>query len=418
MNILFSACNGCDNTIEKESFFHFNKKESRISLISNKYEKPKEEIISNGSTNNNLEIIEYPYDIDFNDENNNQLNSNYNDIAFFQNNYDFNVNNNIKNLYDERIYNCEILDNNFNLKNFGNISSSDIINNEDSILQNKALLLNYYNNNQNLKNNNNKYNNKNNNNKSDNKKNNMIKKIKIKNDKNSNITKKDDKIGLKVEISYPDSDTFISKNNNKSKSHGEKEFNVKKYKINLKKCQNLEKSKTNYSIFNNFKKNNMVKNKVTSKNKDINLKSRKSIKYKIYNTSKIYKVPITSNNIFKLKSMSKLNDMRKIKNNKIKQKKNYILPINKIVKAKFSKSYIDTNNTHIIKSNKISYRNTISCYINEKKNKINFSHVWMNNKDIHSQNISKTFINPFDKIETKIKKNKIVNSIRLRNKLK
>ena len=60
MNILFSACNGCDNTIEKESFFHFNKKESRISLISNKYEKPKEEIISNGSTNNNLEIIEYP----------------------------------------------------------------------------------------------------------------------------------------------------------------------------------------------------------------------------------------------------------------------------------------------------------------------------------------------------------------------
>ena len=141
MNYLYSICNGCDNATEKESLLYFNKKDS---LLSNNFEIPNEELISIDSTFNNFVIIDYPYD---------QLSSNSKDLGRYHCNYKLKNKNNLKNKYDRRIYNHEILDKNFNLKNSINSSSSEIINNEDSISHNKALLLNYYSKKQNLKNN-------------------------------------------------------------------------------------------------------------------------------------------------------------------------------------------------------------------------------------------------------------------------
>ena len=201
MNYLYSICNGCDNATEKESLLYFNKKDS---LLSNNFEIPNEELISIDSTFNNFVIIDYPYD---------QLSSNSKDLGRYYCNYKLKNKNNLKDKYDRRIYNHEILDKNFNLKNSINSSSSEIINNEDSISHNKALLLNYYSKRQNLKNNS--------------KKNSIIKINDIKEIENNikkgnetnkkNTGNKSKNIKLKIEISYPDSHSYISNINNKPK---------------------------------------------------------------------------------------------------------------------------------------------------------------------------------------------------------
>lgn len=406
MNYLYSICNGCDNATEKESLLYFNKKDS---LLSNNFEIPNEELISIDSTFNNFVIIDYPYD---------QLSSNSKDLGRYHCNYKLKNKNNLKNKYDRRIYNHEILDKNFNLKNSINSSSSEIINNEDSISHNKALLLNYYSKKQNLKNNS--------------KKNKIIKINDIKEIENNikkgnetnkkNTGNKSKNIKLKIEISYPDSHSYISNVSNKPKNllRIRKNLSIKDSNINLKKYKHLQNSKTNYNIFKNCKIKNIMKNKNTIKNKDINLELQKSFKIRSHNISKIYPYQNINkkshNKIFK----NKLININKKNNYKIKEKINRIFPKNKNSKNKINNSYIDNSDMILnnLKNNKSTLSNTISCYANKKNNKINFSYLWLNNKSNDSEITSKTIRNSFDKFQTKNKNRKILNCITKINKLK
>ena len=368
-NFVFGAC----NNIRRESISNFSKKDSKILSGINRNERRKEEILSTDTTNN-LEIIDYPYSNNITEE-----------ISFQIDSFDYykiNDKNEIQNIISD-LDDCNILNNNdYNRKNSLN-NSSEIINNEDNLSKNKALLNNYYSNSQNLKNKNINLNNVNSTN------DNIINVNQIKNIGDNFIKESNEidtkynhinKLGVKIDMPSPDSNSFISKKiNNKSKSQGEiekEEKNIKiKIKIDLKKNQKLEKSNTNYIL---FKKNNKDarKNIILKKKRDTN-SNNKDKKNRVYNTKRIY---------------TPINNCRNI-------------PKKHIIKNKLQKKSIQGKNTvvsnnHFYKINK-----------NYEQNNLDFSYLWINNRG--SNNSTKTILNPFEKIEIKKKK---INKIRFSNK--
>jgi len=366
MNILHLVFGTCQN-IEKDSLMNFYKKNSRTSLDIIDNENRNEEILSNESTNN-LEIIDYPYSNNMNGECNfpiMNINENLNRMKFFQDSYNANISNNdtIKNIFNENSNNDNILNQRYKNNSLNSLNgSSDIISNEDNLRHNKALLS-FYNHNKNKE---------------------PIKKIENNETKVKNIFSK---FGTKIEISSPDTDTFLSKKSNKSKSPKDK---MSKIKINLKKSNKLEKCNTNFVSFRNKTNNKLGKNKTTKNLKSLNVNHNNNKKRGIINTCKISNY---NKNIFKKKKNNP--PIR----NKLQKNSNYEKnSINKSISKIFKNISICNYNTNIsinkTKSIKSISRNDISNYRENNGNSLNYSLLRINNKDNHYK--SNTIFNPFN----------------------
>ena len=262
----------------------------------------------NNNSTNNLEIIDYPYSINYNQ-----------DETFPINPSDINIKTDLNCKFLNNVIKKEnFMEDGFNEKNHisRNINqitlsnSSGIINNEDSITQNKILLKNLYSN-YNKKIGGNENNNNNENNKKDIENNTNDSNIEKKNENNSknlklyNIEKNkityknnhNNMIGVKVEYPSPDTENFIAKSHNlitsqTTKTNGQTKKFVKKVNFNLKKYQ---KSSTN-------------------KTEDLKSKISKNIKVNInnINTKKI-KVNINRNSVSEIDSKTKLKTINTFK---------------------------------------------------------------------------------------------------------
>ena len=383
MNLLL-MCNKCESCSDKDVFLNYNKNSSKNSLMHHKVEISKKEIISNDYSINNLEIIDYPYSFNFNN-NFTPLNSNNYNIKIPQNDYYLNNITKVEKLPNNQFDNSTINDkDSMNSLN----SSSLIINNDESFLKNKALLSNYYTNYENLKNRNLKIK------LIPNKKVKTSKKISKKIRLNIDVGKNSSHIFKDKRAIKSSSQIFKMKKNNKeikvAKTVSDEYQKVKKCKTNIIMNTNDSKKKTN-NILN--KKNilgrvNYIKNKNYISFNEPKNKERKN-KLDLNGIKKIFK-----GNIF-CKNYS-------FKKNKLSKKKVSFLP-----KRQFSNSS-KGNNCLLINKNIIkSYRNTTTNKLDNKKININFSYLLINNRDNHS--LSKSYINPFDKL--KFKKNKKLNIV-------
>ena len=394
MNLFYLVCNKCENISEKDIPLNFNRKNSKSSIIKKNVEMSKDEIISSDSTNN-LEIIDYPYTINFKEDlsspNFNKLN-----LKITKNNHYLNNINKIQKLPNDQMENS-IIDIN-SKKN--SLSSSFIINNEDNFIQNKALLNNYYAKYENSKNN------KDNNN---NKRNTIKSKImpKKKTFCNKKIVKN---VPLKMEILKNDSDIILANKNSKSNRQ------ILKVKKNIKDIKVIKANLEEYQIIQKCQ-TNCITNKVSSKKKKAILCNTQFYKrdtiskynnYITYNEN-IKKVKVnkdkeknkTNNQIYKLKKIynggnsPKFNIIRKNQSSIKIDKKCFFPPF-----LKLNNSFKDNNNSNLNKINLVNYRNSTAYNIERKKNNLNFSHLWLyNNKD--NFYISKSYINPFDISEHK-----------------
>ena len=278
-------------------FFACNKPSS--SSLNNYYTNPDNSSKNNEEKNNkenlllstndindstySLEIIDYPYSSNYNDDKTVTMNSAKKNIKtkdktnILKNNY-----NPQKILKDETNNSIKFF--NYDFYNNSSNSSSAIINNEDIIIQNKMLLTAYYQNYNNLNLNN--INSKNNNKKKQMKCN--IQKNKIKGKKI-----KDSTLELNVEYPNPDSQDFFSKlhknctfNFSLNKTDFAQNNLSKKLKINFKKSHFFAINKTL-----EYKKKNYTKNKskktIETFNSDI-LNLSKSYS-KVYNTCDVHK---------------------------------------------------------------------------------------------------------------------------------
>ena len=394
MNFLYLVCNKCENCSEKDVNMNFNKKSSKTSLINNKMEIPNDEKISNDSTNN-LEIIDYPYSKNYNEEFSTKIDSNNFNRNINQNNYYMSNINKIKKLTND------FLDSNNSNKSPKHSlnSSSIVINNDDNFLQNKKFLSNFYSQNEKI---------------NDNKKNIVPhKRIIIKNKNNKIIYDKKNirkKIGLKIDVDKKRIKKDLNKNNNKSNSqvismkNSKRKFKtVKPY---LEEYQKIKKNKTSFVMrgkSNKIKSNLYIQNK-NMLDKDIFLKRKNFIFYNEYqNKDKIQKNKTPIN---KLKKVDKYgNNINKIfyMNNNNKSLNNIEKKYVFLSKEKINDSSNEISNSLTNKNNLVNnYRNTTTSYGYNKKNILNFSYLWLNNRDNHY--LSKSYINPFDKIENKKKK--------------
>ena len=378
---LFFECQKCEICYDKDVLLNFNKKNSRSSLL-NKNEKvdiSKDEIISIDSTNN-LEIIDYPYHINFNANFSSQTNTDKYNIKVPQRNYCLNNMNQI-----EKIQNSQLDNNTINGNNINNSlnNSSLILNNGESFVQNKALLSNYYENYENFKNK-------------------KKKKMKIKiPHKKSKVGKKAVNIfGLKDSIQKNNSYVILTKKDIKSKSqiltikqNREKEMKTEGEYPKIKKSNtnfftNISKKEKNIIVLNTesiLQRINYRKNKdYLAYNKYSRKQSKKNSKNSIITSKKIYQ---GKNNI---------------KNNSYKNCKS----TNKIIKKDaFLDSSKENKRSFIVKSNLNIYRNTTN-YVEKKKNNINFSYLWLNKKEFRDNHyLSKSYVNPFDNIKKNIIKN-------------
>ena len=115
------------------------------------------------------------------------------------------------------------------------------------------------------------------------------------------------------------------------------------------------------------------------------------------------------NNEKNTKNKTPIKKLKKIyrgKNNIKKNYSKYYKSLNKIdknnlifyPKIKFSNS---SNNNSYSLLNKMSFNNYRKTTTNngDNKNNLNFSYLWLNNRDSHY--LSKSYINPFNKIESK-----------------
>ena len=395
MNFFYLVCNKCEKCTEKEVLLHNNKKSSKNSLINKKVEIPKDEIISNDDSTNNLEIIDYPYAINFNQDFMSNLSQNNYNLKQPQSNFYINKVNKIKNLPTDQLDNSNIKSNS---KKNSLSSSSLIVNNEDNFLQNKVLLTNYYVNYENIK------------------KKEIQKKIipykKINNEKNNNLCKKNERINTKIGekrdvIGKRIAESFSAKKNNKSNSqilnmkNNNKEIKI--IKTELGDYQKIKKSKTNF----------IMRNRSNKTRKNIILKNKNNLIKELFLKQNIY-ITYNKNNNHK-NPLSKLNKVKKGSHNTKQNYSKYKKSLNKFnkknllyyPKVKFNDS--SNNNSHSL-ANKMSfnnYRNTATTnatnYRGSKTNNLNFSYLWLNNKDSHY--LSKSYINPFDKFENKRIKN-------------
>ena len=359
MNFPFLICTNC-NTSEKENLllkgYLKNDKNNYINDNKKKLNSNNTSSVDNNYSTNNLEIIDYPYSI--NDDETFQVNSNEVNIKEFEV-----LNNGLtKSKFFDEVFNEKNIYLSRNNYTVPINTSSGIINNEESITQNKKLLKNLYSKNKkinenkednNINDKDNKNNDKNKNNYKNNKIpfNNNIKKI-IKKGNNNNIKIDNNeekrpvkgikkkkifnseinklncnyknrlkKQGINDEYQGHNSEIFFTKSNQidsqfaQTETHREKTLKVKT-KINLKKGYNLKINKIN------------LENKKTNKNKIIK-KSRlpiftnteetsKNKKNRIINTNELYfnkKNNIKEGLLFK-------NRLSKLKNVKSKNKKN------------------------------------------------------------------------------------------------
>ena len=243
MNTPLLECNNC-NLSEKGSFSILK----GYKVNNNNDEKKKEQLLSssdeNNNSTNNLEIIDYPYSLNYNEEETFPVNANDKNVKKSKND--------IKNpnILDDGLNN-NYLSRNFNVSILNN--SSGIINNEDSITQNKLLLKNLYSNynkeknnqehnkneNNDIENNNKENNEKENNNKDENK--GKLINTKENNSKNNNNT---NNINININL-----DEDINKcNNNINKANILENNKSKKTNNNIKnkKMYNNEKNNINY----------------------------------------------------------------------------------------------------------------------------------------------------------------------------
>jgi hypothetical protein len=402
MNFINLICNKCECK-DKDIFTNIYNKESKSSLINQKIEMQKEEIISNDSTNN-LEIIEYPYPVNLREDYISKLACN-NYKRSLDNNYFIYEENKIQKIEEEKEkinnYNSIFNSNKNSLNN-----SSLIMNNEDSLVQNKALLSRYYANCQNLKNQNIRK---------------QIVSMKNINPENKNFSFKNKNKGykqpLKIET-YEKNKFFalLSNENNKSnkqiksnekiskkkdifRSNNNKDFDIKKFKTNYKFNKKNENSKSDKNMLlmrqkQNDKDKNLYNSKLSTYNA-VNNKSKKSI-------SKNSRTPINkSAKTSTDKNSGVKKDIFKKYNNSNNVAKKYI----NCPKLQLSNSSSFNDNSYIMlnKNYFLSYRNTTTDNIENKKNHLDFSYLWLNNKGF--QSLSRSYINPFDKGKKKHSRN-------------
>lgn len=375
---LFFVCKKCESCSDKDVLLNYSKNNSRTSLI-NKNEKvdiPKDEIISNDSTNN-LEIIDYPYPFNFNDNFSSQSNTNKYNIKVPQRSYYLNNMNKI-----EKIPNDQLDKNSTNSNNKNNSlsNSSLILNNDESFVQNKALLSNYYENYENLKN----------------KKMKRMKK-KIPNKKPKTSKKAVKKIGLKIMKEKNNSYVILTKKNIKSNSLilKIKQNQEKEVKTN-EEYPKIKKSKTNF--FTNGRKSakNIIELNTESILQRINhITNKDYVTYNKYSRKQSKNNSKNSTKIYQCKNNIKNNSYKNCKSTNKMKKKAAFFP-----KNEFLDSSMENKRSFIFKNNINIYRNTTTNYVEKKKNNINFSYLWLNKKDIRDNHyLSKSYINPFDKIK-------------------
>ncbi len=399
MNFINLICNKCECK-EKDIIFGMNNKESKNSLINQKIKLPKDEVISNDSTNN-LEIIDYPYSFNSKEENLSKLSSN-NIIPSPDNHYFIYENSKIQKIPEEKLNNLNSIFNNSNKNSL--TSTSLIINNEDSLKQNKALLSNYYANCQKIKKQNIQ------------KKTNPLKNNKQ--EKKSNLSFKNKKNGSKITLkieTYKQDDIYalLSKINSKSneqiinnkKKSKKKEF----FRPNTNENYIMKKCKTNYkmNITNRLSKSNKNIFLMNEKNnnKEKNLSNKNFIAYKAYNRNykkNNYETPINRSIKEIMEKTGKLTNYKNFSSsNKTGNKyKNNL-------KKKLNNS-ISSNDYILLSKRKFrGYRNTATSNVENQKSHLNFSKLRLNNKGI--QSLSNSYINPFDKVKIIKKRNSCKN---------
>ena len=402
MNFINLICNKCECK-DKDIFTNIYNKESKSSLINQKIEMQKDEIISNDSTNN-LEIIEYPYPVNLREDYISKLGYN-NSKRSLDNNYFIYEENKIQKIEEEKEkinnYNSIFNSNKNSLNN-----SSLIMNNEDSLVQNKALLSRYYANCQNLKNQSIR---------------NQIVSMKNNNQENKNFPfkykNKDYKLPLKIETCGKDDFiALLSNKNNKSNKqiintekiskqkdifgqNKNKDFDIKKLKTNYTFHKKNENSKSDKNMVimhqkQNYKHKNLYNSKLSTYT-TVNNNDKKSI-------SKNSKTPINkSTKASTDKSGDIKKDIFKKYNNSNKFGKKYIN--HPKIQLSNSSSFNDNSYIMLNKNYFLSYRNTATDYIENKKKHLDFSYLWLNNKGFQSS--SRSYMNPFDKGKKKYSRN-------------
>ena len=367
MNVKHLFCSNCQNEEINDNLFNLGLENSNIIYKTNNTDVNKKSVIStsdnNNSTDNNLEIIEYPYSNSSNDNNNNNngytqesplaplksqiINKKkFNDFHNFcdkikpprlfiednKENIQINIlKNNIIN--KENKSNEEIIENNNNENDINlkpSLNNSFIIQNEDNLLNNKAFLTKYSSNTYNASNNKENENEK--------KDKNNINEINNKNNNhnNKNISNISNNInGIKVDYPKPDTNSFLAKNNKKNT------FKIKIQDNSINVNQLLTDIQNKTQKMDNIQINKNIKNIIRKHSELINFKIIKNIK-NIKNNKKINSDTqkyISNNNINKNKNNNNIynkffNHNDKSEKNIIKVKLNSkIFKINKKVKT-------------------------------------------------------------------------------------
>ena len=383
MNLLFLFCK-CENYSENDINLNLNKKTSRNSLRKNKIDNQNDEILSNDSTSN-LEIIDYPYTKNYKEEKISTLNSNNVNINNSPSNYYMSNINKVKKITNDLIDND--IFNNKSPKNSINNSSSIIVNNDDNFLQNKAFLSNFYSNCESI-------------NKKIGKKDMVPNKKFIKKNRNKNLRKK---LRSKMDIGKPYSGLDFIKMNQKSNSQTISAKNINRKNKTIKSCldgfRKIKKCQTNIAIHdkgdklktNKIKKNKKLLNKIHPKRKNFisynQYKNKDEIKEgkKSLNIIKnVYKVCININYI---------NKSYDISHNKLNNSDKKFISVPRRTR---NSSYSGIGNPLTNKNNLNT--NSYGC---KKKNILNYSYLWLSNRENNC--LSKSCANPFDKIKDKNK---------------
>ena len=451
MSFPFLICINCDKEKNDDSFLLLGLKDEKNlnkNNLDNSNLMSNSDINANNSTNNYLEIIEYPYSLNNNQiENNNDNNiseqvyipiktetikrniiEDFDDdlldikppklfVAPNKDNKDNNQENKIvyndKNKYKIPMENNNIINNEVNsfIKVNSNNSES-YINNDNSIINNKILLTNYYKNAQN-KNNNDQQNDQSNVEK-DKKE---IETSNINDINNSNIKNNNKFVGLKIDYPFPDTHGFYLKSNEKSPSIN-LPANNNDLNSNKKSLKDGENGRNRKNLF--LKK---MKNKVSGqKNKNKNYFFQSDFKKPKNKAKSNYNVNIDKikANLVKEKKNARIKDIE-LKNKMFKKKKkltfNSLSNFNNKYDLKFRTSNDETimffNQTEINKlhnSNNIflkniinkkinmRYKNIFKSYYEKRKitNTFNISRVANQSNIYSSKNYTNPFITPYD----------------------
>lgn len=332
-----------------------------MSKISNNKEEKKEEVCTSSNGNdkstNSLEIIDYPYPSNYNQE-----------VSFINSGSEIKfkgdeTNETINNESYMRLH--ELIEEKLNMKNSLN-SSSCVLNNEDSITQNKIILQNLYNNhNNNVINKNSIKNNKIQNGKNNTlltKKNGKTKKKKIIKRKRNNYT-----LELKMEKYHPSSERFSG-----GKNFLENKVINEQIQTQRDRKEKNKKSKSKSKLLNNNidskpKKKNITRNQnnVINPSNTLNSVNKNKFSNILYFESFSIKNNFisSSSKSFKNKNNKKINLLFKQKIQDIINKKTKCLKINDIKNYKSNKKFLNLT--------KLTTSNETSTSLNKRKTSSN-----------------------------------------------